>query len=112
MFLDFENTNHTWSVSIDKKSGRASVKTSIENQTVFLWRFIIEHEKEEIDYWGTTIDHINNNPLDNRLSNLRVYNAMLNWLIYNAPMDYVNLLRYGNIREYLDNVTDYHPLDT
>lgn len=28
--------DHVWSVSVDKKSGRASVKTSIENQTVFL----------------------------------------------------------------------------
>lgn len=79
--------NHTWSVSIDKKSGRASVKTSIENQTVFLWRFIIEHEKEEIDYWGTTIDHINNNPLDNRLSNLRIYNAMLNGTNVSSKFD-------------------------
>ena len=35
----------------------------------------------------------------------------LDWLIYNAPMDYVNLLLHGNIREYLNNVTDYHPLD-
>ena len=35
----------------------------------------------------------------------------LDWLIYNAPMDYVNLLLHDNIREYLNNVTDYHPLD-
>ena len=35
----------------------------------------------------------------------------LDWLVYNAPVDYVNLLLHGNIREYLDNVTDYHPLD-
>ena len=78
---------HTWSVTVDKKSGRASVKTSIGNQTVFLWRFIIEHEKEEIDYWGTTIDHINNNPLDNRLSNLRIYNAMLNGTNVSSKFD-------------------------
>ncbi len=36
----------------------------------------------------------------------------LTWLIYNAPMDYVNLLLHGDMREYLDNATDYHPLDT
>ena len=35
----------------------------------------------------------------------------LDWLVYNAPVDYVNLLLNGDIREYLRNVTDYHPLD-
>ena len=35
----------------------------------------------------------------------------LDWLIYNAPVDYVNLLLQGDIRAYLKNVTDYHPLD-
>ena len=35
----------------------------------------------------------------------------LDWLVYNAPVDYVNLLLHGNVREYLRNVTDYHPLD-
>ena len=35
----------------------------------------------------------------------------LDWLVYNAPVDYVNLLLNGDIREYLKNVTDYHPLD-
>lgn len=36
----------------------------------------------------------------------------LDWLVYNTPVDYVNLLLNGDIREYLKNVTDYHPLDS
>ena len=35
----------------------------------------------------------------------------LDWLVYNAPVDYVNLLLHGDIREYLKNVTEYHPSD-
>ena len=35
----------------------------------------------------------------------------LDWLVYNAPVDYVNLLLHGDIRAYLNNATDYHPLD-
>ena len=32
----------------------------------------------------------------------------LEWLVYNAPVDYVNLLLHGDVREYLRNVTEYH----
>ena len=35
----------------------------------------------------------------------------LEWLVYNAPVDYVNLLLHGDVREYLRNTTDYHPLE-
>lgn len=79
-------SNHTWTVTMNK-SGRASVKTSIDNDTVFIWSYIIEHEYEEVDYWGKTIDHINNNPLDNRRSNLRIYNAMLNGANISSKFD-------------------------
>ena len=31
----------------------------------------------------------------------------LEGLVYNAPVDYVNLLLHGDVREYLRNVTEY-----
>ncbi len=62
-----------------KKGNRYDVKTSINKQSNRIWRVIVEHEYDELDYWGSTIDHINNNPLDNRLENLRIYStAILN----------------------------------
>ena len=35
----------------------------------------------------------------------------LQWLVYHAPVDYVNLLLHGDVREYLKNVTEYHPFE-
>ena len=36
----------------------------------------------------------------------------LEWLVYNAPADYVNLLLHGDVREYLRTVTEYRPFDS
>ena len=35
----------------------------------------------------------------------------LEWLVYNAPVDSVTLLLHGDVREYLRNVTEYHPFE-
>lgn len=35
----------------------------------------------------------------------------LEWLVYNEPAEYVNLLLHGDVREYLKNVTEYHPFE-
>ena len=35
----------------------------------------------------------------------------LEWLVYNAPVDYVNLLLHGDVWEYLEKVTEYHPFE-
>ena len=35
----------------------------------------------------------------------------LEWLVYHAPVDYVNLLLHGDVWEYLEKVTEYHPFE-
>ena len=65
----------------------------------------------EIKYADGSIISINCAKVENEVARNMYEISELDWLIYNAPMDYVNLLLHGNIREYLNNVTDYHPLD-
>ena len=65
----------------------------------------------EVKYADGSMIAINCTNGENEVARNMYEASELDWLIYNAPMDYVNLLLHGNIREYLDNVTDYHPLD-
>ena len=66
----------------------------------------------EVRYADGSIISINCTKVENEIARNMYEASELDWLIYNAPMDYVNLLLHGDIREYLNNVTDYHPLDT
>lgn len=69
---------HEYHWTAIKRGNYTSVVTTKNTLAMRLHRIIIEREKDDIDYWGNTIDHINNNPLDNRLSNLRIWNSKLN----------------------------------
>ena len=65
----------------------------------------------EVKYADGSMIAINCTKVENEVARNMYKASELDWLIYNAPMDYVNLLLHDNIREYLNNVTDYHPLD-
>ena len=65
----------------------------------------------EVKYADGSMISINCTKVENEVARNMYEASELDWLIYNAPMDYVNLLLHGDIREYLKNVTDYHPLD-
>ena len=66
----------------------------------------------EVKYADGSLISINCTKVENEVARNMYEASELDWLIYNAPIDYVNLLLHGDIREYLDNVTDYRPLDT
>lgn len=65
----------------------------------------------EVKYDDGGMISINCTKVENEIARNMYEASELDWLVYNAPMDYVNLLLHGDIREYLKNVTDYHPLD-
>ena len=69
---------HEYHWTAIKKDNYITIKSSKDKHSVRLHKIIVEHEYSELDYWGNTIDHKNNNPLDNRLANLRIYNSKLN----------------------------------
>ena len=73
--------------------------------------FNIDTACVEVKYADGSMISINCTRVETEVARNMYEASELDWLIYNAPVDYVNLLLHGNIREYLKNVTDYHPLD-
>jgi hypothetical protein len=73
---DYVN-QYNWTI-LKNRNGYLTVKTSVNKLSTRLYRMIGEKEFNELDYWGNTFDHINNNPLDNRIKNLQISNSKLN----------------------------------
>ena len=65
----------------------------------------------EVKYADGSMIAINCTKVENEVARNMYEASELDRLIYNAPMDYVNLLLHDNIREYLKNVTEYNQLD-
>ena len=73
--------------------------------------FNIDTACVEIKYADGSMISIDCTLVDAEVAQNMYESSELEWLVYNAPVDYVNLLLHGDVREYLRNTTDYHPLE-
>ena len=73
--------------------------------------FNIETACVEVKYQDGSTISIDCTRVENEVARNMYEASELDWLVYNAPVDYVNLLLHGDVREYLRNVTEYHSLD-
>lgn len=73
--------------------------------------FNIDTACVEVKYADGSMIAINCTKVENEIARNMYEASELDWLVYNAPMDYVNLLLHGDIREYLKNVTQYRPFE-
>ena len=59
---------------------------------------------------GTMIS-IDCTAVENEVADNMYQRSELDWLIYNAPLEYADLILNGDPEKYLKTVTEYRPLD-
>ena len=60
---------------------------------------------------GTMIS-IDCTAVENEVADNMYQRSELDWLIYNAPLEYADLILSGDPKKYLKAVTEYKPLDS
>ena len=73
--------------------------------------FNIDTACVEVKYADGSMISIDCTRVENEVARNMYEASELDWLVYNAPVDYVNLLLHGDVREYLKNVTEYKSFD-
>ena len=73
--------------------------------------FNTDTARVEIKYADGSMISIDCTLVDAEVARNIYESSELEWLVYNAPVDYVNLMLHGDVCEYLRNVTEYHPFE-
>ena len=60
---------------------------------------------------GTMIS-INCTAAENKIADNMYQRSELDWLIYNAPLEYIDLILNSDLEKYLKAVTQYKPFET
>lgn len=66
----------------------------------------------ELLYTDGTMISIDCTAVENEVADNMYQRSELDWLIYNAPLEYANLILNGEPEKYLKAVTEYKPLDS
>ena len=66
----------------------------------------------ELRYADGTMISIDCTAVENEIADNMYQRSELDWLIYNAPLEYAELILTGNPEKYLKVVTEYKPLDS
>ena len=73
--------------------------------------FNIDTARVEVKYADGSMIAIDCTLVEAEVARNMYESSELEWLVYNAPVDYVNLMLHGDVCEYLRNVTEYHPFE-
>lgn len=73
--------------------------------------FNIDTACVEAKYADGSIISINCTLVEAEVAQNLYESSELEWLVYNASVDYVNLLLHGDVCAYLRNVTEHHPFE-
>lgn len=65
----------------------------------------------ELRYSDDNMISINCTAVEDEVANSRFQQSELDYLIYNDPVAYADLILNGDPKAYLKNVTEYKPLD-
>lgn len=65
----------------------------------------------ELRYWDGSMISIDCTAVENEVADNMYQRSELDWLIYNDPAAYADLILNGDPETYLKTVTEYKPLD-
>ena len=80
-------------------------------KTLISCEFNMETNCVELLYTDGTMLAIDTIAVENEYAENMYQRSELDWLIYNAPLEYADLVLNGDVEGYLKRVTQYRPLD-
>ena len=73
--------------------------------------FNMDTNRVELLYTDGTMLAIDTIAIENEYAEDMYQRSELDWLIYNAPLEYAGLVLNGDVEGYLKRVTQYRPMD-